>query len=82
MSSVGSSKSPYRGKNLSVLLIVSTFVLQVFFFATMHVISQNFGEFAVPFVNILAVHLAISFELMLVGFLVLRILELHIVTAA
>ena len=81
MSSVGSSKSPYRGKNLSVVLIVSTFVLQVFFFAPMHVISQNFGEFTVPFINILAVHLAISFVLILVGFLVVRILELHIVTA-
>ncbi len=82
MSAVGSKRSPYQGQNLSVLLIVSTLVLQVFFFAPMHVISRNFGEFPVPFVNILAVHLAFSFALILVVFLVVRILELHILTAA
>lgn len=81
MSSVGSSKSPYQGKNLSVALIVSTLVLQVFFFAPMQVISLNFGEFPVPFFNILLVHLAISFALILVLFLVVRILEFHIITA-
>jgi hypothetical protein len=65
-----------------VLLIVSAFVLQVFFFAPIHVISQNFGEFPVPFVNILALHLALSLALILIVFLVVRILELHILTAA
>ena len=82
MSAVGSARSPYERKNFSVLLIVSTLVLQVFFFAPMHVISLNFGEFPVPFVNILAVHLAITFTLILFVFLVVRILELHILTAA
>lgn len=82
MSSVGSFKSPYQGKNLSVALIVSSLVLQLFFFAPMHVIAQNFAEFPVPFVNILVVHLALSFALILVLLLVVRILELYIVTAA
>ena len=82
MSAVGSARSPYERKNFSVLLIVSTLVLQVFFFAPMHVISLNFGEFPVPFVNILAVHLAITFTLILIVFLVVRILEIHILTAA
>lgn len=82
MSTVGSTRSPYEGQNLSVLLIVSAFVLQVFFFTPIHVISQNVGEFPVPFVNILAVHLALALALILVVFLVVRILELHILTAA
>lgn len=82
MGSVASSKSPYQGKNLSVALIVSTLVLQVFFFAPMHVVAQNIGEFPVPFTDILSVHLALSFALILVVFLVVRVIELHIVTAA
>ena len=82
MSTAGSSNSPYQGINLSVALIISTLVLQVFFFTPMHVVSQNFGEFPVPFVNILAVHLALSLAFILVLFLVVRILELYIVTAA
>jgi len=82
MSTAGSSNSPYQGNNLSVALIISTLVLQVFFFTPMHVVAWNFGEFPVPFVSILVIHLVLSLAIILVLFLVVRILELHIVPAA
>jgi len=82
MKSVGPFKSPYQGNNLAVALIVSTLVMQVFFFAPMHVVSQDFGEFRVPFASILVGYLALTVVLIIIVFLVVRIVELHIITAA
>ena len=70
---------PYQGHGLSVALIVSAFVLQVFFFAPMHVAVHNFGEFPVPFFSFLAALLALSSVLGLLTYLVVRLLELYVV---
>ena len=45
------------------MLIVSTFVLQIFFFAPLQVLSQNFGEFSVEFIDVLIICLVVSFAL-------------------
>ncbi len=76
------SKFRFQGKNIPVLLIVSTFVLQVFFFAPLHAFLQNFGEFSVPFFSVLLVHLTLSFALIVGLYLVVWILEFPIFLAA
>jgi hypothetical protein len=76
------SKFRLQGKYIPVLLIVSAFVLQVFFFAPLHALVQNFGEFSVPFFDVLLVHLTLSFGLILGLYLVMWILELPIFLAA
>lgn len=72
----------FQGKHIPALLIVATFVLQVFFFAPLHAFVQNFGEFSVPFFGILLIHLTLSFVLILGLYLVVWILEFPIVLAA
>lgn len=76
------SKLQLQGKYIPALVIVSTFVLQVFFFAPLHAFVQNFGEFSVPFFDVLLVHLTLSFGLILGLYLVVWILEFPIFLAA
>ena len=76
------SKLQLQGKYIPALVIVSTFVLQLFFFAPLHAFVQNFGEFSVPFFNVFLVHLTLSFGLILGLYLVIWILELPIFLAA
>jgi hypothetical protein len=42
-----------QSKDFSITLIISAFVLQIFFFAPLQVLAQNFGEFSVLFKDVL-----------------------------
>ncbi|NNK97440.1 MAG: hypothetical protein HKO88_00190 [Xanthomonadales bacterium] len=65
-----------KRENLAALIIVLALVLQVFFFVPMHVVMLNSGALEVPFIDLLAVHLALSLGLILGLYLVVRILDM------
>jgi len=47
-------------KNVPAILIIATFVLQIFFFAPLQVLVQNIGEFSVSYFDILLIYSVIS----------------------
>ncbi len=70
------TSSDIHSKVASVILIVSAFVLQIFFFAPVQVLAQNFGEFSVLFTDVLLSLLLIS--VILVVFLVFALEKLKL----
>ncbi len=72
------SKPHAQSKDFSITLIVSAFVLQIFFFAPLQVLAQNFGEFSVLFTDVLLGLLLISVILIVFLGFILRKLRLPI----
>ena len=54
------SQARIESKDISITLIVSAFVLQIFFFAPLQALAQNFGEFSVLFTDVLLSLLLVS----------------------
>ena len=73
------SRSQSRGENIPSWLIISTFVLQVFFFAPIQILSQNFGEFSVRFIYVLVILLVISLALIVLLYLAMRVFRLAVI---
>lgn len=71
-----------RSKDFPVILIVCTFVLQVFFYAPLQILMQNFGEFSVNFFDLLLVFLIISCVLVLLLYLLVRVCKTPVIPAA
>ena len=71
-----------RRKDFPVVLIVCTFVLQVFFFAPLQILIQNFGEFSVGFFDLLLVFLIISCVLMVLLYLLVRLCRTPVIPSA
>ena len=67
-----------QSKDFSIILIVSAFVLQIFFFAPLQVLAQNFGEFSVLFTDVLLSLLLISVILIVSLAYILRLLNLPV----
>ena len=67
-----SSRFRLHSNDIPVALIVAAFVLQVFFFAPLQVLAQNFGEFSVRYVDVFVIHFVVSFGLVVVLFLLVR----------
>lgn len=76
------SNSKEHGKEISITLIVSVFVLQIFFFAPVQVLAQNFGEFSVLFKDVLLSLSLVSVILIVSLTLVLKRLNLPILLSA
>jgi hypothetical protein len=66
------SRAKQRAKSVPAGLVVSTFVLQIFFFAPVQVLSQNFGEFSVRFVDVLLILGVLSLVLIALLYLLMR----------
>ncbi len=67
-----------QSKDVSATLIVSAFVLQLFFFAPLQVIVLNFGEFSVGFTRVALIHLSLSIGLIVSLCLLVRIFRIRI----
>jgi len=70
-----SYRSESRDDFTGAWLVITVLVLQVFFFAPIQVLSQNFGEFSVRFVDVLLSLLVISLALIAVLYLLIRLLR-------
>ena len=68
-----SFKAPYPFNDLSATLVISTFVLQIFWFAPLQVLIQNFGEFSVRLFDVLLINSAISLALIVLIILLFRV---------
>jgi len=63
-------------------LIVSVFIFQFLFFAPLHVLMQNFGEFSVRFADVLVIYLVVSIGLTLFLGLIVRLFKAPALLAA
>ena len=71
----------FRRKDFPIVLIVCTFVLQVFFFAPLQIWIQNSGEFPARFFDLLLVFLTLSFVLILLLYLLVHLFRTPVVPA-